>query len=63
VLVESLPRMSEADRRTVEENLRARWANTEATDWRSWNLSRSQARYLVETRIATAQNPIATTQR
>jgi hypothetical protein len=63
VLVESLPRMSEADRRTVEENLRARWANTEATDWRSWNLSRSQARYLVETRIATAQNPIVTTQR
>jgi hypothetical protein len=62
VLVESLPRMSEADRQTVEENLRARWANAEATDWRTWNLSRSRARYLVEARISTLQNPIATTQ-
>ena len=62
MLVESLPRMSEADRRTVEENLRARWANAEATDWRTWNLCRSRARYLVEARISTLQNPIATTQ-
>jgi hypothetical protein len=61
VMIEALPRLSEADRRTVEENLRARWANAEATDWRTWNLSRSQARYLVEARLATPQNPVATT--
>jgi hypothetical protein len=63
VLIESLPRLSEADRLTVEENLRARWANAEMTDWRTWNLSRSQARNLVGARISTPPNPIATTQR
>ena len=49
VLVESLPRMNEADRRMVEEDLRARWADPAETDWRTWNLSRSQARHVVQT--------------
>jgi hypothetical protein len=54
VLVESLPRMNEADRRMVEEDLRARWADAAETDWRTWNLSRSQARHVVQT-YATAR--------
>jgi hypothetical protein len=58
VLVESLPRMSEADRRIVEEDLSARWADAAETDWRTWNLSRSQARHVVQT-YATARRPAA----
>jgi hypothetical protein len=46
VLVESLPHMSESDRRMVEENLHVRWA--EGGDWRTWNLSRSRAQRLVD---------------
>jgi hypothetical protein len=55
VLVESLPRMSEPDRRMLEEHLHARW--TEARDWRTWNLSRSRARALIES----SQEPAANT--
>jgi hypothetical protein len=51
VLVDSLPRMSEADRRMIEEELHARWADTGGRDWRTWNLSRSRTRYLVDARI------------
>jgi hypothetical protein len=51
VLLESLPHMSELDRRLVEENLHTRWAEAEGGDWRTWNLSRSRARHLVEARI------------
>jgi hypothetical protein len=58
VLVESLPRMSEADHRIVEEDLSARWADAAATDWRTWNLSRSQARHVVQT-YDTARRPAA----
>jgi hypothetical protein len=47
VLIESLPRMSDPDRKLLEEKLYARWASTER-DWRTWNLSRSRARYLVD---------------
>jgi Domain of unknown function (DUF4153) len=54
VLFESLPRMSEQDRQTVEDALRARWANAGGTDWRTWNLSRSQARRLAETYLPTS---------
>ena len=50
VLVESLPHMSELDRRTIEDDLRARWAHER--DWRTWNLSRSRARHLVEARLS-----------
>ena len=57
VLVEALPRMSKPDRRVVKENLHARWADIEGGDWRSWNLSRSRARYLVESRIDAPQEP------
>jgi hypothetical protein len=41
--------MSEPDGRLVEEKPHARWA--EGEDWRTWNLSRSRARQLVEARI------------
>ena len=51
VLVESLPRMSEPDRRMIEEDLQNRWADAEGRDWRTWNLGRSRARYLVDARI------------
>jgi len=57
VLIESLPRMSEADQRTVEENLGDRWTGAEAPGWRTWNLSRSQARDLLQARTHTPQNP------
>ncbi len=49
VLVASLPHMSELDRRMIEDHLHARWA--EERDRRTWNLSRSRARHLVEARL------------
>jgi hypothetical protein len=55
VLLESLPRMSEADRQVIEEDLRTRWARER--DWRTWNLSRARARYLVETRLSNLNLP------
>ena len=47
VLVESLPRLGEPDRRMLEEELYARWGGVEKRDWRTWNLGRSRAQYLV----------------
>jgi hypothetical protein len=55
VLLESLPRMSEADRQVIEEDLRTRW--THQRDWRTWNLSRARARHLVETRLSNLNLP------
>jgi hypothetical protein len=49
VIVEALPTMSEADRRTVEDSIEppSRWYRNDA-DWRTWNLGRSGAMYAVE---------------
>lgn len=55
VLVESLPHMSELDRRMIEDHLRARWGGE--GDWRTWNPSRSRARHLVEARLPTPKEP------
>jgi hypothetical protein len=57
VLVESLPRVSEPDRRMVEESLHARW--DEGRDWRTWNLRRLRTRYLVDARIEVPEKPAA----
>jgi Domain of unknown function (DUF4173) len=57
VLVESLPRMSEPDRRLVKEHLHSRWS--EEGDWRTWNLGRSRAQQLVEARIDVSGEPAA----
>jgi hypothetical protein len=57
VLVESLPRMSEPDRRLVKEHLHSRWS--EEGDWRTWNLGRSRAQQLVEARIEVSGEPAA----
>ncbi len=43
--------MSEGDRRTVEEALRSRWSSS-GDDWRTYNLSRSRARELVNEELA-----------
>ena len=56
VLIEALPEIG--DRRTgsdytVEEAVLDRWAE-DYTDWRSWNLSRSRAYQLVESRVESA---------
>lgn len=55
VLVASLPDMSELDRRMIEDHLHARWADER--DWRTWNLSRSRARHLLEARLSIPENP------
>jgi hypothetical protein len=49
VIVEALPSMREADRRTVEASMEppSRWYRDDA-NWRSWNLGRSRARHAVE---------------
>ena len=49
VLLEALPRLEGEDRRTIEEDLRARWDGAEAADWRTWNLSRARAHHLAQT--------------
>ena len=59
VIVEALPSMREADRRTVEDSMESpsRWYRDDA-DWRSWNLGRSRARHAVEG-YASPDNPQA----
>jgi hypothetical protein len=49
VIVRALPAMDERERRTVESELHDsdRWS-LDRTDWRTWNLSRSRARHLIE---------------
>ena len=42
-LVTTLPRLSERDRRAVEAGLETRWRALAPIDWRTYNLSRSQA--------------------
>jgi hypothetical protein len=53
-MIEALPAMDEEDRHVVEDHLESfsRWSS-ENRDWRTWNLSRSRAQYLIEA----AQNP------
>jgi hypothetical protein len=46
-LIETLPQLDPAERRTVVETLRARWA-AEGADWRTWSLARARARRAVE---------------
>jgi hypothetical protein len=59
VIVEALPTMREADRRTVEDSIESpsRWYRDDA-DWRTWNLGRSRARHAVEG-YASPNNPQA----
>jgi Domain of unknown function (DUF4173) len=48
-MIKALPAMDEADRHIVEDHLEdfSRWSR-ENRDWRTWNLSRSRAHYLIE---------------
>jgi hypothetical protein len=50
-LLDALPAMNENDRRAVEGELRHRWASSTEEDWRTYNLSRARARYLVDTQV------------
>jgi hypothetical protein len=47
-LLDSLPDMNEDDRRAVEDELHGRWASPTEGDWRTYNLSRARARYLID---------------
>ena len=49
VLLEALPRLDEAQRCVLVEQLLAKWGTDDA-DWRTWNWSRSRARKLVAQR-------------
>ena len=55
VLLDALPRLENADRRTVEEDLRARWNEKTEADWRTWNLSRARARHLVQAHASSSR--------
>jgi hypothetical protein len=48
-MIEALPAMDEEDRHVVEDHLEdfSRWSS-EDRDWRTWNLSRTRAQYLIE---------------
>ena len=48
-MIEALPAMNEEDRHVVEDHLEdfSRWSS-EDRDWRTWNLSRTRAQYLIE---------------
>jgi hypothetical protein len=54
VIVEALPSMKEADRRTIVDSIEppSRWSRDDA-DWRTWNLGRSRARHVLEGYTAT----------
>ena len=57
VLLEALPRLEGEARRTIEEDLRARWYGASHPDWRTWNLSRSRARHLANTHLDSTEWP------
>lgn len=59
VLLDALPRLEKADRRTVEEDLRARWSGATEADWRTWNLSRARARHLVQAHTSSSRQESA----
>lgn len=43
-LLEALPALPPAERRTIAGRLLQRWGGPETADWRSWSWSRAQAR-------------------
>lgn len=47
-VVEALPAMREEERREVAQQLLDRWSSDSATDWRTWNWGREQARSVVK---------------
>ncbi len=47
-LFDALPAMNEDDRQTVQSELSRRFASQSEEDWRTWNLSRSRARDVVD---------------
>jgi hypothetical protein len=48
-IVDALPTLSQADRAMVERRLLRRWADASASDWRTFNWSRTQAQAAVST--------------
>ena len=60
-LLEAFPRLAAQERCTVATNLLKRWTGVNAaSDWRTWNWSRSRARTLVRARANDLQSACPT---